>query len=443
MDDILIKAAQLLLSLSILVILHEFGHFLPAKLFGVKVEKFYLFFDPWFSLFKTKKGDTEYGVGWLPLGGYVKLSGMIDESMDKEQMKEPAKDYEFRAKPAWQRLIIMLGGVTVNVILGIFIYSMIMMTWGKTYLSAEDAKYGVHVSETAKQAGFKDGDRVIEIDGEPLPKDYTYATITQELLLNEEINEVTVENNGQTRTVRVPHEFAQKMLASGEKSLFTERIPFIADTVLPSSPAESAGIQKGDKFLAVNGKDAEYFIDFAKTVQDLKGEEVEITVERNGEPVTLSATVGEDGKIGVGNQPVTNFFELTQKDYSFFEAFPAGYNLALDKMGGYIDQFSLIFSKEGVSQLGGFGTIGNLFPSAWDWRTFWNLTAFLSLILAIMNILPIPALDGGHVMFLLYEIVSGRKPGEKFMEYAQLAGMLLLLTLLLWANGNDVLRMLD
>ncbi|KAB1063906.1 RIP metalloprotease RseP [Salibacter halophilus] len=443
MDDILIKAAQLLLSLSILVILHEFGHFLPAKLFGVKVEKFYLFFDPWFSLFKTKKGDTEYGVGWLPLGGYVKLSGMIDESMDKEQMKEPAKDYEFRAKPAWQRLIVMLGGVTVNVILGIFIYSMIMMTWGKTYLSAEDAKYGVHVSETAKQAGFKDGDRVIEIDGEPLPNDYTYATITQELLLNEEINEVTVENNGQTRTVRVPHEFAQKMLASGEKSLFTERIPFIADTVLPSSPAESAGIQKGDKFLAVNGKDTEYFIDFAKTVQDLKGEEVEITVERNGEPVTLSAMVGEDGKVGVGNQPITNFFELTQKDYSFFEAFPAGYNLALDKMGGYIDQFSLIFSKEGVSQLGGFGTIGNLFPSAWDWRTFWNLTAFLSLILAIMNILPIPALDGGHVMFLLYEIVSGRKPGEKFMEYAQLAGMLLLLTLLLWANGNDVLRMLD
>lgn len=443
MDDILIKAAQLLLSLSILVILHEFGHFLPAKLFGVKVEKFYLFFDPWFSLFKTKKGDTEYGVGWLPLGGYVKLSGMIDESMDKEQMKEPAKDYEFRAKPAWQRLIVMLGGVTVNVILGIFIYSMIMMTWGKTYLSAEDAKYGVHVSETAKQAGFKDGDRVIEIDGKPLPKDYTYATITQELLLNEEINEVTVENNGQTRTVRVPHEFAQKMLASGEKSLFTERIPFIADTVLPNSPAQSAGIQKGDKFMAVNGKDAEYFIDFAKTVQDMKGEEVEITVKRNGEPVTLSAMVGEDGKVGVGNKPITNFFELTQKDYSFFEAFPAGYNLALDKMGGYIDQFSLIFSKEGVSQLGGFGTIGNLFPSAWDWRTFWNLTAFLSLILAIMNILPIPALDGGHVMFLLYEIVSGRKPGEKFMEYAQLAGMLLLLTLLLWANGNDVLRMLD
>ncbi|MDR9397437.1 MAG: RIP metalloprotease RseP [Salibacter sp.] len=443
MDDILIKAAQLLLSLSILVILHEFGHFLPAKLFGVKVEKFYLFFDPWFSLFKTKKGDTEYGVGWLPLGGYVKLSGMIDESMDKEQMKEPAKDYEFRAKPAWQRLIVMLGGVTVNVILGIFIYSMIMMTWGKTYLSAEDAKYGVHVSETAKQAGFKDGDRVIEIDGKPLPKDYTYATITQELLLNEEINEVTVENNGQTRTVRVPHEFAQKMLASGEKSLFTERIPFIADTVLPNSPAQSAGIQKGDKFMAVNGKNAEYFIDFAKTVQDMKGEEVEITVKRNGEPVTLSAMVGEDGKVGVGNKPITNFFELTQKDYSFFEAFPAGYNLALDKMGGYIDQFSLIFSKEGVSQLGGFGTIGNLFPSAWDWRTFWNLTAFLSLILAIMNILPIPALDGGHVMFLLYEIVSGRKPGEKFMEYAQLAGMLLLLTLLLWANGNDVLRMLD
>lgn len=443
MDDILIKAAQLLLSLSILVILHEFGHFLPAKLFGVKVEKFYLFFDPWFSLFKTKKGDTEYGVGWLPLGGYVKLSGMIDESMDKEQMKEPAKDYEFRAKPAWQRLIVMLGGVTVNVILGIFIYSMIMMTWGKTYLSAEDAKYGVHVSETAKQAGFKDGDRVIEIDGEPLPKDYTYATITQELLLNEEINEVTVENNGQTRTVRVPHEFAQKMLASGEKSLFTERIPFIADTVLPNSPAQSAGIQKGDKFMAVNGKNAEYFIDFAKTVQDMKGEEVEITVKRNGKPVTLSVMVGEDGKVGVGNKPTTNFFELTQKDYSFFEAFPAGYNLALDKMGGYIDQFSLIFSKEGVSQLGGFGTIGNLFPSAWDWRTFWNLTAFLSLILAIMNILPIPALDGGHVMFLLYEIVSGRKPGEKFMEYAQLAGMLLLLTLLLWANGNDVLRMLD
>lgn len=440
MEDILIKAAQLILSLSILVVLHEFGHFLPAKLFGVRVEKFYLFFDPKFSLFKTKHGDTEYGIGWLPLGGYVKLSGMIDESMDKEQMSKPAEPHEFRSKPAWQRLIIMLGGVIVNLILGFVIYSGILYVWGKSYLSVEAAGYGVHVSETAKEAGFRDGDRVIALNSDNIPTEYTYEKVTQELLLNDDIKEVTVTNNGETRQISLPDDFARRVVGAREAGMFSPRVPFIADTVLQNSPAREAGFQKGDRFITVNGDSALYFQDFVKAVSGRPGEEITVGVERNNQYTTLAVTVSEEGTIGVGNMPPSHYFEFTRKQYGFFEAIPAGFTEAMNTMKMYIDQFKLVFTKEGASQIGGFGTIGNLFPSTWNWQMFWSMTAFLSLILAIMNILPIPALDGGHVMFLLYEIISGRKPGEKFMEYAQITGMVLLLALLLWANGNDVLR---
>jgi len=409
MEDILIKAAQLILSLSILVVLHEAGHFLPAKLFGIRVEKFYLFFNPGFSLFKVKKGDTEYGVGWLPLGGYVKLSGMIDESMDKEQMEKPAEPWEFRSKPAWQRLIVMLGGVTVNLILGMLIYAGVLFTWGKTYIAAKDVKYGVHVmSSAAKEAGFQDGDRITKLNGEPIPSDFTYGTISKELLLNPDISEVTVVNGDVERVVYMPVDFGQKVLASGEKIIFSERVPFIADTILPGSGAAEAQMQKGDRLIAVNGEPAAYFIDFVKSIQPLKDEVATITVLRDGNQLDLQAKVNEQGKIGVGNQSPTVYFDITMKEYGFFEAMPAGVNEAGRTIKSYIDQFSLVFTKEGISQLGGFGAIGGMFPSTWDWHAFWNLTAFLSLVLAFMNVLPIPALDGGHVMFLLYEMISVR-----------------------------------
>lgn len=436
----MIKAAQLILSLSILVVLHEFGHFLPAKLFGVRVEKFYLFFDPKFSLFKTKQGDTEYGVGWLPLGGYVKLSGMIDESMDKEQLSKPAEAHEFRAKPAWQRLIIMLGGVVVNLILGFLIYSAILFVWGKSYLSAADAKYGVHVSQTAGEAGFKDGDQIIALNGENIAPEYTYTKITQEILLNDGLKEVSVLNNGKERTISLPEDFALRVVGARESGMFAPRVPFIADTVLKDSPALEAGIKKGDRFITVNGDTTLYFQDFVKVVNSSPNETVTIGVNRDGNYREIDVRVSQEGTIGVGNKSPSQYFEFTRKEYGFFEAIPAGFHEAAGTITMYIDQFKLVFTKEGASQLGGFGTIGNLFPSTWNWQMFWSMTAFLSLILAIMNILPIPALDGGHVMFLLYEIISGRKPGEKFMEYAQITGMVILLGLLLWANGNDIFR---
>lgn len=443
MEEILIKAAQLILSLSILVVLHEAGHFIPAKLFGVRVEKFYLFFDAWFSLFKVKKGDTEYGIGWLPLGGYVKLSGMIDESMDKEQMAKPAQPWEFRSKPAWQRLIIMLGGVTVNLVLGMIIYAGVLWAWGENYIAAKDAKYGVHVSKTAGEVGFKDGDQIIAFNGNAIPTEYTYGEISKDLLLNTDITEVTVVNSGEERTVSIPDNFGQLVLASKETKLFAIRVPFTADTILPNSGAANAGIQKGDKLIGVNGNKTAYFSDFVKEVQAMKGETASITVQRNDQTIQLETTINEEGRIGVGNLMPQEYFAITKKEYGFFEAIPAGVNKAGNTIKGYVDQFSLVFTKEGITQLGGFGAIGSMFPSTWDWHSFWNLTAFLSLVLAFMNVLPIPALDGGHVMFLLYEIIAGKKPGEKFMETAQMAGMLLLLSFLLFANGNDLLKLFN
>lgn len=442
MEEIFIKAAQLILSLSILVILHEFGHFLPAKLFGVRVEKFYLFFDPWFSLFKFKKGDTEYGVGWIPLGGYVKLSGMIDESMDTEQLAQEPQDFEFRSKPAWQRLIVMIGGVTVNVLLGIFIYSMILFTWGKAYLPANEAIYGVDVTPYLTEIGFENGDRITALNNNPIPDDYTYSTIYQELMLDDNIKSISIIRQGTEQTINLPSDFKAQMLTVGKKegAPFMERVPFIADTILPKSNAGVAGILKGDAFQTVAGEPAAYFSDFVKQVGKHRGETVNITVLRNDEMVTLPVEISENGKIGVGNKDVKSFFNVKTKSYTFFESVPAGINEASETVVNYVRQFKLVFTKEGIGQVGGFGAIGNLFPGTWNWQIFWRLTAFLSMVLAFMNILPIPALDGGHVLFLVYEMISGKPPGEKFMEYAQMAGMLLLLGLMLLANGNDLIR---
>jgi regulator of sigma E protease len=436
MEVFLIKAAQLILSLSILVILHELGHFIPAKLFKTRVEKFYLFFDPWFSLFKFKKGDTEYGVGWLPLGGYVKISGMIDESMDKDQLAQEPQPYEFRSKPAWQRLIIMVGGVTVNLILGFLIYSMILFTWGKERLPLENLDYGVYVDSTMIDFGLQDGDKIVAV---PDGNVQYFEELGKEILING-ARQLAIERNGDNMTIELPANVEQTILAKEVKTLFTPRYPFAVDSVVPGSSAEEAGLMKDDRIVSVDGQPTEGIIEGLKAVRSHRSETIMIDVERNGNIMSKEVSVSEEGRIGIGLKSVTDYVETETFKYGFWQAIPAGVQETKDILGNYITSMKLIFTKEGASQIGGFGAIGGLFPATWNWQTFWSMTAFLSLILAFMNILPIPALDGGHVMFLLYEMITGRKPGDKFLEYAQMTGMILLLGLLIFANGNDILR---
>ena len=443
--EILIKALQLLMSLSILVVLHELGHFIPAKLFKTKVEKFYLFFDPWFSIVKKKIGDTEYGIGWLPLGGYVKISGMIDESMDKEQMEKPAEPWEFRSKPAWQRLIIMLGGVTVNLLLGIFIYSMTLYVYGDKYLPNENLNDGVWcVSEMAKDLGFKNGDKFLLADGETIGR---FSEVLEKIILSKVI---TVERDGLSVDIEMPVDVIDQFLKNKNQLLFYPRIPTMVSAVEKNSNAEKAGLMKKDLLKEINGFNIKYFDQFSKELDSLKGEKISLLVNRDGKDLMLNATVGSNGKLGfmpanfsVDQLEGLGYYNLESSNYTFLGSFPAGYNKAFKKLGSYIDQFALILkpSSGAYKGMGGFGAIGSMFPPSWDWEIFWNLTAFLSLMLAFMNILPIPALDGGHVVFLVYEMIVGKPAPEKIMEYAQTVGMLLLLSLLIFANGNDILKL--
>jgi regulator of sigma E protease len=437
--EVLTQATQFILSLSILIVLHELGHFIPAKLFKTKVEKFYLFFDWKFSLFKYKKGETEYGIGWLPLGGYVKIAGMIDESMDKEQMKLPPQPWEFRAKPAWQRLIIMVGGVTVNIILGILIYAMVLFAWGEQYLPTTNLKYGVSVDTLAYQIGLRDGDQIISVDNKPVEN---IARVPYEVLINK-AKTIQVERNGQQLMFDVTDDDLSEMIKN-KYQLVEPRFPFDVDTVSPGKAADAAGIIKGDKVISVNKQTTLYFQDFVKALQNNRNIEVEIGLIRNNDTLYKKAQVSELGKIGIGAKSLDNYFELRTKTYGFAESFPAGINKAYETFDGYIKQFKVLFTVKGAAkEIGGFVSIGKAYSTTWDWQRFWSFTAFLSIVLAIMNILPIPALDGGHVMFLLYEVITRRKPNEKVMEYAQYAGMILLLALLLFANGNDIVRLLS
>ncbi len=435
--EILTQAAQFILSLSILIVLHELGHFIPAKLFKIKVEKFYLFFDPWFSLFKVKKGETEYGIGWLPLGGYVKISGMIDESMDKEQMKLPPQPWEFRSKPAWQRLIIMVGGVSVNVILGMFIYAMVLFAWGESFLPTKNVKYGVAVDTLAYQMGLRDGDMILSVDNKPVEN---INKVPYEVLINK-AKSIQVERNGQKVEIAVTDDDLSDMIKH-KYNLVEPRFPFDVDTVLPGKPAASAGIKKGDKIVAVNGTSTPYYQDVVKILKNNQNLSVNITLLRNNDSIVTKATVTDQGKLGFGPKSLDNYFTLETRNYSFFASFPAGVNKAYETFDGYVKQFKVIFTvKDAHKEIGGFMAMGKAYSTTWDWQRFWSFTAFLSIVLAFMNVLPIPALDGGHVMFLLYEVITGRKPNEKLMEYAQYAGMILLLALLLYANGNDVVRL--
>jgi len=434
--NVLVQVCQLILSLSILIILHEAGHFIPARLFKIRVEKFYLFFDPWFSLFKHKKGDTEYGIGWLPLGGYVKISGMVDESMDKEQMKLPPQPWEFRAKPAWQRLIVMLGGVTVNVLLGFFIYMMIAMVWGETTLPNANVKYGIMCDEVALKMGLMNGDKIISVDGTKLE---SFFDLNTKLMLDRP-RTIEVDRGGEIKTIQVSGSYADTVLAKEVKGSISPRGLFAIGGILKNSGADKAGLKEGDFIVALNGEKLLFYDQYHPRLEKLKNQVARVGIIRSGKYQELDVHVDTAGLLGVA---AINPVEMLQKEtthYNFFQAIPKGISLGVQTLENYIKQFRLIFSKAGAKQIGGFGTFGKLFPTVWDWEAFWKLTAFISIILAVMNILPIPALDGGHVMFLLYEIITRRKPNQKAMEYAQMAGMVVLLALFLYANGNDVFR---
>jgi regulator of sigma E protease len=434
----LIKALQLILSLSILVILHEFGHFTFARIFKTRVEKFYLFFDPWFSLFKYKKGDTEYGIGWLPLGGYVKIAGMIDESMDKEQMKQPVQPWEFRAKPAWQRLLIMVGGVVVNFLLAFFIFWLILFKWGESYIPAENAEYGLYFHPVAHEIGLQDGDNVLKVDTFNVK---TLSDISYHILL-EDVSTLEVQRGDSVLTLAIPEGYKNRIMAQGVRRFAEFRLPNIIDTVISRSNAEAGGLMKNDSVVAVDNKPTVFFDELVAELGAHAGDSATVSLYRAGDLLHLKVLVDENGKLGFVPKSQAQVLGYETLRYGFFEAMPAGVSKGVKLLVDYVKQMKLVFTKEGAKQVGGFGAIGNLFPPVWDWQSFWYTTAFLSIILAFMNILPIPGLDGGHVLFLLYEIVARRKPSDKFMEYAVSVGMLLLLALLIFANGNDLYRLL-
>lgn len=438
--EIGIKILQFILSFSLLVIIHEMGHFLFARLFKTRVEKFYLFFDPWFSLFKFKRGETEYGIGWVPFGGYVKISGMIDESMDTDQLKEEPKPYEFRSKPAWQRLLIMVGGVTMNILLAVCIYIGISYTWGDTYIATQDVKYGFVFNDLAKEIGFRDGDKIIDIQGQPIED---AGQILPTLVLNQ-ASVVTVEREGKRTTVNVSEDWIPELINS--KQFATIRLPFVIGSIPKNSSAASSGLQIGDSLIALNGEQMQYTDQIQKALLQHKGEAVDLTVRRDSAGMvltkTLPVTLSDEGMIGVNLAPFTQFIALRQHNYTFLEAIPAGIKRTGTELSNYGKQIKLIFSPktEAYKSVGGLLAIGNIFPNTWSWEAFWQITAILSIMLAVVNILPIPALDGGHVLFLLYEVVTRRKPSDKFLEHAQVVGIFLLLALIIFANGNDIYR---
>ena len=471
-----------MLALAILIIIHEFGHFLFARLFGIRVEKFYIFFDPWKELFKWKPGkyigglgrqknlskepvcveceqkqcsdkekktgfwnDTEYGIGWIPLGGYCKISGMIDESMDTEQMKQPAKPYEFRSKPAWQRLLVMIAGVLFNFLLAILIYAGIVYATGEKYVALTDAQMGLEFSQAAIDAGFRNGDIPIEADDQPLDR-----IPTEDRLRMMQAKEVKVLRDGKVVELRIPEDFIfalDKEMKSDDATInfFTYRIPTRITQVMPGEGAAKAGVKEGDEVIAINGKETPSLTEFLATLSGHDNEEISLTVVRPDEmgtdTLTLPVSLSENSKMGVGLQTDPSaFFTVREKKYNIFTSVPRGIEMGVDRLTSYAKSMKLVFTKEGAKSVGGFGAIGSIFPESWDWIAFWNIAAFLSVALAFMNILPIPALDGGHVLFLLYEVIFRRKPSEKFLEYAQMTGMVLLIALLIYANGMDIVR---
>lgn len=455
--EILVKAGQFLLSLSFLIVLHELGHFIPARLFKTRVEKFFLFFDIKGALWQKKIGETVYGIGWLPLGGYVKIAGMIDESMDKEQMAKPAQPWEFRSKPAWQRLIIMLGGVTVNLILGVLIYGLVFFVWGERDLKLDALPYGMSFAQPLEDAGLQDGDIVLTLGGQAVTRTRDF----QDLVFGGQVTSAEVLRDGEVTTLNFPTELGQVLvdrkddMPSGSAP-FSVNFPTIIDRVMPASGAERAGLEPGDGILAVNGESTPYFQTLVEALGRHAGETVTLTVTRSGgdanpdpelgQPLpsngtlALDAEVDADGKLGFYPIEVESLdgFQFVERSFGPVDALSEGARKTKTTLTNYVSSLRFLFRPGGAQQLGGFITLGSIFSPQWDWRSFWNITALLSIILAFMNLLPIPALDGGHVMFLLYEMISGRKPSDKVMEYGQLIGLLLVGSLMLLANGNDL-----
>jgi regulator of sigma E protease len=434
-----VKAAQFILSFSILVILHELGHFLPAKWFGCRVEKFYLFFNPWFSLFKKKIGETEYGLGWIPLGGYVKISGMIDESMDKAAMKLPPQPYEFRSKPAWQRLIIMLGGVTVNVILAIIIFIMITWVWGEKYIPVQNLKYGVSADSLGTKIGLLDGDRIVAVEGRPIEK---VGTVGAEIITNE-AKTITVDRNGQKLDLKIPEGFIRQLNANKLVGFARIRYPLIIDSLLKDAKVTNGTIQKNDRLISFDGKPIEFSSDMPDA--EYKNKNVTYVLLRNGvDTVKANVFFNDKGRSFVYFKSPADVLGTKHITYSFAQAIPAGFKRCVTTLTKYVQNLKQLFTSKEVrvrDSLGSVISIGNIFPSEWDWESFWTLTAIFSIILAFMNILPIPGLDGGHALFTIYEMVTGRKPSDKFIEYAQMVGMVLLLGLMLYAFGLDIWRL--
>jgi regulator of sigma E protease len=441
--DIFIKLSQFLLSLSLLIILHELGHFIPAKLFKTRVEKFYLFFDVKYSLIKKKIGETEYGIGWLPLGGYVKISGMIDESMDKEQMALPPQPWEFRSKPAWQRLIIMLGGVTVNFILAFIIYIGMAFAYGDTYIANADLKDGLLIENKAMQnVGFKTGDKIISIDGEKVTK--FDNELNMKIIM---AKQVLIERNGTEQTIKMPGDFVDQLSKFEKKSLVSIRMPFAITSI--SEGSQNTALQPKDIILSLNGQKTRYYDEVTTVLENNKNKTISATVLRNEKEVPLEVIVSKDaklgivvGRLGLESLEKLGYYKVSTQEFGFLESIPVGLQKGKDQLVGYGKQLKMIFNPEtkAYKQVGGFKAIFDIFPNTWSWEVFWNITALLSIMLGVMNLLPIPALDGGHVMFLLYEIISGKKPSDKFLENAQMVGFVLLITLLLFANGNDIYK---
>jgi regulator of sigma E protease len=437
METFLIRALQLLLSISILVVVHEFGHFLFARLFKVRVEKFYLFFDPWFALFryKPKGSETEYGIGWVPFGGYCKISGMIDESMDKEQMAQPPQPYEFRSKSSGKRLLIMVGGVLFNFLLALFIYSMVLFAWGDKYLPLENMKMGMDYSDTFHDVGFQDGDILLNADGAKLERFGMDALRAVSNATN-----VTVLRHGIETVISMPADMMQRILRN-KQGFASTRFPMIIDRLVDDkAPAALAGLQPKDSIVSVDNIATPTFYDVSEQLNEKKNREISLGFYRNGVEQTAQVKLDSLGKLGIYPVDPNQIYTTVTATYGFLTSFPAGIRLGVNTLKGYVGDMKYVFTKEGASSLGGFGAIASLFPPQWDWRSFWMTTAFISIILAFMNILPFPALDGGHVMFLLYEVITRRKPSDKFLEYAQITGMLLLFGLLIYANGNDLFR---
>lgn len=453
------KILALILSLSFLVFIHEFGHFIFARIFKTRVEQFYLFFNPYFSLVRAKRYNgkwhfswfsrkapdefaehpekTEWGLGWLPLGGYCSIAGMIDESnTSADSLASEAQPWEYRSKKAWQRLFIVLGGVLMNFIGAIVIFAGILFTWGKETLPLQNVTQGYDYTEVALDCGFKNGDIITKIDGKEV---YQLSEAVEQILLDN-TKQVEVLRDGNATTIDLPKDFAQRMLAAEAKQFATPRFPFVIDNFVIGSVAEKAGMKVGDSITALNGVKTLAFSDFVKEIENKKGQKIDITYYRQGKENVTSIQLGADGKIGAACKNPALIYKTEKTEYNIFESVPAGIVLGCETLVNYVKQFKLVFTKEGASQLGGFGAIGSMFPETWNWALFWNMTAFLSIILAFMNILPIPALDGGHVMFTLWEMITGKKPGDKFMARAQTIGMAILFALLIYANGNDLYR---